>query len=262
MRRNDELQSGTVFREPQLAPKLFNSETTLSEIINPPSSIGIIGAGPIGLEAALYGRYLGYDVTVFEKESVAHRIVAQGDTELDKPYEFNVTSLGLQALRAQIRDFSPLPTGTVITAAQWLEHYLLPVSQSDLLRGRVKTECEILSIESIEPIDESNESEEEASLDDDEVFDPDEITPNRFKLLGKSEAGDVAEEFATILVATGTESTLGLPEVPTDGIYQLGIKAAEAPSQYTMPHGYAQIRALYSKFGGRPTLDLYGTAPG
>ncbi len=34
--------------------------------VDTPAVIAIIGAGPIGLEAALYGRYLGYDVRLFD----------------------------------------------------------------------------------------------------------------------------------------------------------------------------------------------------
>ncbi|MEC9117285.1 MAG: FAD-dependent oxidoreductase, partial [Planctomycetota bacterium] len=32
--------------------------------IDTPATIAILGAGPIGLEAALYARFLGYEVTV------------------------------------------------------------------------------------------------------------------------------------------------------------------------------------------------------
>ncbi len=39
--------------------------------LDPPGRIAVIGAGPLGLEAALYGRYLGYDVQVFEQGDVA-----------------------------------------------------------------------------------------------------------------------------------------------------------------------------------------------
>ena len=35
--------------------------------VDTPAKIAILGAGPIGLEAALYDRYLGYEVDVFER---------------------------------------------------------------------------------------------------------------------------------------------------------------------------------------------------
>jgi len=43
--------------------------------IDTPARLVILGAGPIGLEAALYARFLGYDVEIFEQESL-HEIAA------------------------------------------------------------------------------------------------------------------------------------------------------------------------------------------
>ncbi|EMI22110.1 Pyridine nucleotide-disulfide oxidoreductase, NAD-binding region domain protein [Rhodopirellula maiorica SM1] len=34
--------------------------------LDPPGSIAIVGAGPLGVEAALYGRFLGYNVSLIE----------------------------------------------------------------------------------------------------------------------------------------------------------------------------------------------------
>ena len=41
--------------------------------IDTPARIAVLGAGPIGLEAALYARFLGYDVDVYERGKVADR---------------------------------------------------------------------------------------------------------------------------------------------------------------------------------------------
>jgi len=49
------------------------SDTTPPMALDPPARIAVLGAGPIGLEAALYGRFLGYDVDVYERGAgVAH----------------------------------------------------------------------------------------------------------------------------------------------------------------------------------------------
>ena len=42
--------------------------------LDPPGSIAVVGAGPLGIEAALYGRFLGYDVTLIEAVSVANSL--------------------------------------------------------------------------------------------------------------------------------------------------------------------------------------------
>jgi len=38
-------------------------------------TIAILGAGPIGLESALYGRFLGYDVHVYEREEIGFHVL-------------------------------------------------------------------------------------------------------------------------------------------------------------------------------------------
>lgn len=38
--------------------------------------IAIVGGGPIGLEAALYGRCLGHDVRLFEQGEVARGVLS------------------------------------------------------------------------------------------------------------------------------------------------------------------------------------------
>ncbi|MFN5103922.1 MAG: hypothetical protein ACK5GJ_14110, partial [Planctomycetota bacterium] len=40
-----------------------------------PATIAILGAGPMGIEAALYARFLGYHVSIFETRRVAHRML-------------------------------------------------------------------------------------------------------------------------------------------------------------------------------------------
>ncbi len=46
--------------------------------VDTPATIAVIGAGPIGLEAALYARFLGYDVRIYERDAVA-RSLRQGE---------------------------------------------------------------------------------------------------------------------------------------------------------------------------------------
>lgn len=51
--------------------------------LDPPGTICVAGAGPLGLEAALYGRFLGYKVTVFDSgEHVAQSLRGRRDLPL------------------------------------------------------------------------------------------------------------------------------------------------------------------------------------
>ncbi|MEX0711597.1 MAG: NAD-binding protein, partial [Pirellulales bacterium] len=69
--------------------------------IDTPARIAVLGAGPIGLEAALYGRYLGYDVDVYERGGVARNLLDWGHVRLFTPFGGNRTALALAALAAQ-----------------------------------------------------------------------------------------------------------------------------------------------------------------
>jgi 2-polyprenyl-6-methoxyphenol hydroxylase-like FAD-dependent oxidoreductase len=75
--------------------------------IETPARIAVIGAGPIGLEAALYARYLGYDVDVYERGRVAENLLQWGHVRMFSPFGQNRSPLGLAALKAQDPAWQP-----------------------------------------------------------------------------------------------------------------------------------------------------------
>ncbi len=106
------------------------------------SSIAILGAGPIGLEAALYARALGLDAIVYEAGEVGEHLLRWGQVRLFTPWKLNTTSLGRQALKDEgLGDEVVCPTGS-----QMVERYLLPLARSEWLRGRVNLGTKILGI--------------------------------------------------------------------------------------------------------------------
>lgn len=115
--------------------------------IEAPSKIVIIGAGPIGIEAALYGRFLGYDVAVFEKGNIADHVSQWKQVELFTPFGMNSTALGRQALQAQFEGQWKEPADDEIqTGQEWTESYLQPLAESDLLAGKIRTQCEVIHV--------------------------------------------------------------------------------------------------------------------
>ena len=72
--------------------------------VEPPSQIAIIGAGPVGLETALYARYLGYEVTVYEQGEVAENVLKWGHVSMFTPCGMNRSPLGVAAIDAQWPD--------------------------------------------------------------------------------------------------------------------------------------------------------------
>ncbi len=93
----------------------------------------IIGAGPIGLEAAIQASDAGFEVSLFEKETIAHNIQHWGHVKLFTPFGMNTSSKGLQLLT---ENGANLPSSdTFLTGREFAEVYLKPLSE--LLQKRV-----------------------------------------------------------------------------------------------------------------------------
>jgi thioredoxin reductase len=89
--------------------------------------IAIVGAGPIGLEAALYASALGAVVRVYERSSVAQHIDEWGHIQLFTPFGMNHTPLGRRALEETGHQ---LPGDEILqSGAEWRESYLLPLAE-------------------------------------------------------------------------------------------------------------------------------------
>jgi thioredoxin reductase len=108
--------------------------------------MAILGAGPIGLEAGLYARFLGYDVRIFDRGRVAENVRRWGHVKMFTPMSMNTSSLGRAALRAQEHSASELMSDDCPTGSQWVERYLLPLAQSDLLADSIFENTEVLSV--------------------------------------------------------------------------------------------------------------------
>ena len=97
--------------------------------------VAIVGAGPIGLEAALRARQAGLEVTVFESRTVGEHFARYGSVPLFTPFHMNSTELGCERLRAV---GVALPGGDeTLTATELRERYLLPLSRLPELAGVV-----------------------------------------------------------------------------------------------------------------------------
>jgi len=108
--------------------------------------IVVLGAGPIGLEAALYGRYLGYEVAVIERGTVAQNVLRWGHVKMFSPFSMNRSTLAVAALQAQFESMKWPSDDALLTGEEFAESYLLPLSKTDLLSGCVHENVEVISV--------------------------------------------------------------------------------------------------------------------
>ncbi len=98
--------------------------------------IAIVGAGPVGLEAALEARRRGHEVTVYERGRVGEHFRRYGDVVLFTPFRMNSTELGRARLAAS---GAPVPTPeALLSARDFALRYLVPLSRLPELRDSIR----------------------------------------------------------------------------------------------------------------------------
>ncbi len=104
--------------------------------------IAIIGAGPVGLEAALFALERGYEFTVYERGRVADAVRQWGRVRMFSPFGMNTSSRGLACLQVRGRRQS-LPD-ELLTGTEFRESYLLPLSE--MVRPQLREGCFVQAI--------------------------------------------------------------------------------------------------------------------
>src|SRR6516164_6966511 len=103
--------------------------------------IAVLGAGPVGLEAALYAATLRLPVTVYERDHVGEHLRQWGHVRLFSPFGMNSTTLGRGCIRGDLPAESDCVTGR-----EHAEAYLEPLAGSPLLAGMIRTETAVLHV--------------------------------------------------------------------------------------------------------------------
>lgn len=99
------------------------------------SRVAIVGAGPIGIEAALEGVRRGFEVSVYDAGRVAAHWRCFASVKLFTPFGMNSTARGRARLRATGVD---LPKDdAILTAGEIVARYLEPLSRLPVLNGRI-----------------------------------------------------------------------------------------------------------------------------
>src|SRR5262249_22601511 len=106
--------------------------------------LAILGAGPIGLEAALYARALQMPFTVYERGRPADHVWRWGHVRLFTAFAMNGTVLGRAAARKQ-KPSQDLPgNDAYLTGREFISAYLGPIAES--LQGNIHTDTLVLQV--------------------------------------------------------------------------------------------------------------------
>jgi len=190
--------------------------------------LAVIGAGPIGLEAALAAREHGHQVTVYEQAvTVAGHVRRWGHVRMFTPWEMNVTPRMAAALGDRAPHRSGLPTGTEFATA-----VLEPLAQTPALTGTVRVDTTVLAVG------------REGMLKHEAIGSP-ERAARRFRVLMQDPSG--VEEVAYADAVIDATGTYGNPN-------RLGDGGIDAPGERALENRITRTLEPIEQFAGRAML--------
>jgi len=105
--------------------------------------VAIVGGGPVGLEAAIYGVCAGFDVHLYERGRIAENIRQWGYIRLFTDWRRNHSPLAARLLRE--RNIELAPDDARLSGDEMAE-YVLRLTALPMLRGRVHPQTEVAAI--------------------------------------------------------------------------------------------------------------------
>jgi hypothetical protein len=112
----------------------------------PPLRVAVIGAGPIGIEAALYAKTCGFAVAVYDRGPVGEHVRRWGHARMFTPFGMNATPLGLAEVRREKAGRSLPAEGDLLTGRQFVDSYLTPLAESETLLESLHLEEAVLQV--------------------------------------------------------------------------------------------------------------------
>jgi thioredoxin reductase len=107
-------------------------------------TLAVIGAGPIGLEAAARALELGLDVHVFERGEIGAHLLAWGHVPLFTPWSMNVGPASARLLARH--GWTPPDGATCPTGADMVARLLAPLAATPELRERIHTHSQVAHV--------------------------------------------------------------------------------------------------------------------
>lgn len=195
--------------------------------------IAIIGGGPIGMEAALYGAYAGLDVRLYERGRIAENVRQWGHIRFFTEWQRNRSPL---AVRLLTEAGASLPDGATTSSGNELADYVLRLATLAPLRGRIQPQTEVLRLT------------RERCLKSDFINDP-RRADFPFRLLLGGAFGEKSHPADVVLDASGVYATPNW--MGSGGAPCIGEVANQKRIDYRLPDVLGRERA---RFANRHTL--------
>jgi 2-polyprenyl-6-methoxyphenol hydroxylase-like FAD-dependent oxidoreductase len=112
----------------------------------PPPRVAVIGAGPIGIEAALYARACGLPVAVYDRGPVGEHVRRWGHVRMFTPFGLNATPLGLAEVRREKAGRTLPADGDLLTGRQFVDSYLTPLAETETLLEALHLQETVLQV--------------------------------------------------------------------------------------------------------------------
>ena len=103
----------------------------------------IVGAGPVGLHAALQAVRNDFHVTVLERRDIGAAIRRWAHVRLFTPFSMNSTASGR---RIVVRSGRLPSDNALLTGEEYLQRYLIPLASSNTLAPRIYTSSEVIAV--------------------------------------------------------------------------------------------------------------------
>jgi thioredoxin reductase len=111
-----------------------------------PPRVAVLGAGPVGLEAALYARRLDFPVNLYERGRPGEYLHRWGHVRMFSPFGMNSTSLGRAAIRADWPGHLLPGDHDLHTGREYLAAYLEPLSRCAALRDGLHLGTQVVHV--------------------------------------------------------------------------------------------------------------------